>query len=464
MNYYSPFEHLKVINPWWDAGNFILPHRAIQRYIFFDLVKWLKEKEILGLIGLRRAGKTFLMWQLIQYLLSQNVNPKTIIYFDCDDPTIFNNNHFIDDLINYYTKNIHSISLKETEVYFFLDEIQNIKDWSWQLKKQYDIIGTKAKFIISGSSSSLILSKGTQSLVGRLIPKVVSPFSLSEVSSAFINGNEIDSLRNDSLINNLFSFSFDKNYQFFTDSFKIVEKRMNEFQNVFEKYIRFGGLPEVILSNELDSALKRAKSWIYLTLHRDIITTFNIEYPDKLESLLIYLAKESGQTHTPTNLSKLLRLKINVVNEYLGYLQFVFLIIVNKLYTLSSGKKLRKPNKIYFCDTGLRNSLTFIDTDGLLVETAVAIHLENLVRQGNLAFSNYYWHNGQEVDFILSYFDKTVPIEVKYQNKITDDDTLGIRKFIESNNAEWGIILTKNDIGIKENIILLPVWLFLLMC
>jgi hypothetical protein len=135
MRYYSPFEHLKVVNPWWNTGNFVLPDRVVERYIFFDLIKWLKEKEILGLIGLRRSGKTFLMWQLIQHLLSQNVNPMTVIYFDCDDPTIFNNNHFIDDLIDYYTKNIYTESLKKNRVYFFLDEIQNIKDWSWQLKK-----------------------------------------------------------------------------------------------------------------------------------------------------------------------------------------------------------------------------------------------------------------------------------------------------------------------------------------
>ena len=162
---------LNLANPWWfgkegQAENY-------KRKQFLEIVKYIKTKQIIGIIGLRRIGKTVMLRQLIQLLLVEShESPGNILFFTFEDE--WNKKETLEEIIYYYLEN----KSKGGRKFIFLDEIQLVKGWASVLKRFYDR-NDNIKFIISGSAS-LSIEKSIESLAGRIYDFILSPSTFLE--------------------------------------------------------------------------------------------------------------------------------------------------------------------------------------------------------------------------------------------------------------------------------------------
>ena len=124
---------------------------------------------IKDIIGVRRCGKTVLMYQIISKLIEKDTKPKNILYLNFDDPELT-------DLEETIKTSLH---INPDISHVFLDEIQNIKEWERIIRVYYDRKKFKQIFV-SGSSASLISRDVGKTLTGRHVTKVLTPFSFKE--------------------------------------------------------------------------------------------------------------------------------------------------------------------------------------------------------------------------------------------------------------------------------------------
>ncbi len=184
-------EALRLLNDWWKSGK--VKTELAKRYkrpIFEEANKLLeKYKEVVILTGLRRVGKTTIMYQIIDRLLKQ-VNPQNIIYFAFDYGAAE-----VTSILNAYQK-ITGFNWKEEKIYLFLDEIQMLPNWASQIKLVYDAF-PNVRFVVSGSASLQLERRAMDSLAGRHFLIDVPVLSI----------NEYYSLKHDKIISNT---SFDE--------------------------------------------------------------------------------------------------------------------------------------------------------------------------------------------------------------------------------------------------------------
>ena len=139
-------EILYQYNPWWE--DFVFSEEIIPRERYLGrLIKYLDNKQIISLTGLRRVGKTTLMKLIIKELIRKGVPSKLILYISLDD-YLFHQNSII-EIINEYRK-LHKLKIEE-KIFLFLDEVTYKKKFHIQLKNIYDSQNTK---IFAASSSA----------------------------------------------------------------------------------------------------------------------------------------------------------------------------------------------------------------------------------------------------------------------------------------------------------------------
>ena len=146
-------------------------------------------RQIILLFGIRRAGKTTLMHQLIDHLLrDQQVDPFRIVYFSFDLQELG-----LEGILESYELEILKQDIRDAEkIYLFLDEIQKLNDWSNKVKILYDQY-PNLKIILSGSAA-LPLQKGTkESLAGRFFEFRVDPLSFNEFLEFLLPGQRVSS-------------------------------------------------------------------------------------------------------------------------------------------------------------------------------------------------------------------------------------------------------------------------------
>jgi uncharacterized protein len=162
------------------------------------------------LIGVRRAGKSFMLYQQIQQYLKQGISWNSMLYLNFEDERLMGMTAQELNLI----LEVHGM-MSDKRPILFLDEIQNIDGWDKFARRLAD---NKYRVYITGSNAKMLSSDVATTLGGRYITKHIMPYSFSE----FLNSNEI---------------SYD------TDTIATTSGRA-KVQRYFESYFHFGGFPE----------------------------------------------------------------------------------------------------------------------------------------------------------------------------------------------------------------------------
>lgn len=476
-------EIIKVLNrynPWWD--NKPIPEsktNPFKREDFYTIRPSLERREIVSIVGPRRVGKTILIHQLIQYLLDKKTKVTNILYLSVDEVELNQGGAELKHIIEAYFKYIVKKPLDglEDTHYLFLDEIQELPQWEKILKNWYDL-GYKIKFVISGSSS-IWISKGTEeSLLGRIKTSVMMPLKFSETLRYRKTLPEDFSVERKRLLNSLIESIRKKDSEIFKKDldkfFGIVSPKRELIELELNRYLIVGGYPEFLEEKEYSKIGEAIRDKIKLIFFKDIVRYFKIRNPKVLEDLFKLLAKSSGDCINLVKTASILDIQRPTLKDYLKYLTKAYLIKSSEFYSASRKTRIRKQNKIYVLDAGIRNGISdFLDEEllkdeaglGKIVEGILFDHLTRL--KFNLEPGPepdiFYWRNKKEIDFVMEIKRKPIPIECKYRRTLPEETILEIQEFMKEYKSPFGIVITKELYKSEEGIIRIPFWLFLLI-
>lgn len=477
-------------NPWWITGRvpeeFVKPikelDRPFKRRDFFVLSKKLDEKEITAVIGPRQVGKTTTIYQLIDFLISEKgIDPKRVMYFSFDHPRLSPKTS-LNDVLDVYATQVLREPLQglRAPIYVFLDEVCRMEGWSRLLKGWYDL-KYPIKFVVSHSSSSEVLRGASESLVGRVSPFLMMPlkfvdivrFHSPEVGESI---SRIGLEMREAFSRAIRSGDVEMFFSLLGKARASLVPHESLLKALLQEYILKDGYPGLLNVSSLKVCSQRLRDYLSLTLYKDVVQVFGIRDPMALEELAVILADASASLVEYSSISKTLSMKLDTVKSYLDYLEAVFLISRAEFYSKSRAARIRKGDKIYLVNVGLRNALLGQLDESLLSDaTALGKVIETLVhehcRRLHFYFSGFpaklfYWRTPQnyEVDIVMEVARRPVPIEVTSGDEISQRKLRGIEKFEEEHDPPLSIIVTRNVFDLKERRVYIPIWLFLLMC
>ena len=462
---------LSITNPWWNNEKineqFLLGKK---RKEFNSILEKIENKRILSIIGPRRVGKSTLIYQTINYLLEEkNVNPKRILFFSGDDPSLFfAENDKLSDILEIYFDEIleENMSKLNSKVYIFIDEIHFIKNWQNYLKTYFDR-KYNIKFIITGSSSMHLFKDSNESLLGRIENLYVLPLTFNQFMNFYLTyfskEEEIQIPKLD--LNNINDCMKKMEEIYYNQDLKL------KVQKILKTYMIVGGYPEYFEVKDVEVWQRQlSEDIITRGIYKDILTMYNIKSPEILEKLLYYIAANNSQAFAYSGIASVFGIDTVTIIAYLGYLKQAFFINILENYSNNIAKVIRTNKKMSILDNGIQNSLLKqknIDANlaGHIVESMVDFDFRMLCEKEN--FKQYYYRNTdkEEIDLIIDRNIDIIPIEVKYTNQIENTDLKAINKFIDEhknkgiNQVKFGIVVTKDILKKEGSLYFIPYWL-----
>lgn len=417
-------EKLADMNIWWktkDIPENIAPD--YKRKLFYEIQKYLKLRQIIAVVGLRRTGKTTLFHQLIKQLVQENVKPENILYFSFDEGV-----EELRELIKIYQENVLKKDISFEKVYIFLDEIQKLKNWQNQLKIYYDL-HTNIKFFISGSASINILLNSKESLAGRVFYFNLDALSFEEFLE--LKGKDVQKIK--------------KNIDLWKSEIKI---ELNHYL--------LRPFPEIVCSNEEIAKKYIKESVIEKAIFRDLSSLFEIKDIELIEKMVYIISSNPGLIVNMDDLSKDLGRSRQVISNYLYYLETCFILKSLKNFKGSFKVSSRKLKKYYLIHPCISLAL-YTPEKGRIIE--------NLIQFVNKA--NYFWRErDKEVDFVISEGNKIIPIESKYSKQVKIKDIKGVLKFMDEFKIQKALVITEDfEFNQKiegKKIIYTPLWKWIL--
>jgi len=426
----------------------------LHRKLSDELKKWLDRREILAIKGPRQSGKTTLLQMLKDYLVfERKVEKEQVLYFTLEDIDILealsrDPKAFIKSYIG---------GKQDHRFYFLIDEFHYLHEGGNKLKLLYDLF-ENIKFIITGSSSLELTGTTSRHLVGRVFSFYLFPFCLEE----FLETKE-PNLYNIYRENEEILRKFIIEGKDFEVKEEIFEK---DFLRYFEEYAGFGGYPEVIKTDDLETKQVILKNIYDTYITRDIVDLLRLGDVSTFRTIVTLLANSMGGLIHYGSLASDGKSYFRQIKHYLSILEETYVIRILKPYSGNLSTELKKNPKVYFIDSGLRNYIVrnFNETGlrpdgGKLVEN---VALSEFYQKGDDEIR--YWRTAAraEIDFILKIGNEIVPIEVKYSRLRSPELSRGFRSFISQYKPQRALILTKGFWGKVEiqgtKIGFIPVW------
>ena len=424
---------IKVVSEW---QLYTLPE-TIQRNISIPLNLDL----IISIIGPRRAGKTFLMYDLIKRLL-KDVPRCNIIYLN------FENEYLtglkvtdMDDLISVFFE--MSSPSEKYPIYLFLDEIQVVEDWHRWLNRIYE--SKKYRVFISGSSSKLLSQELATQLRGRTLDFIVLPFSFNEYLSfkSLIPSNRRALL---------------------------MSSERGRILSELNEYMIHGGYPEILKMN--DYREKLLHSYVDTMIIKDVGERFHIE-PSVLDVFINYCIRTYSKQISGTKIYNYLKsVNFSVAHDFplklLDHFSEVFFLFTVQILANSFKKGSQYPKKLYVVDTGIINEITKTIETGKLMENIVFLELYR--RMNSSDFQINYWREygnaeGLEVDFVISSYHKVNElINVTYarsETEIRERETKSLLKASKELHC-MNLTIVTWDYWKEGEINYIPLWYWLL--
>jgi hypothetical protein len=395
-------EVLRKWNPWErriDAG--IKRPRYIKK-----IYPYLERREVIVLKGIRRCGKSTIVKQLMAELIKNKVDKRQILYLNLEDYNFINDLKvaLFEDVLDAYKK----YSGNKRKTYFFIDEIQRIEGWEKWVRTKYDL-NEKIKFIITGSSASLLSKELSTLLTGRNLSFRIMPLSFTE----FLKFSKIKSL---------------------------------------DEYLKFGGFPEVVLEKSEDKKIFLLQQYLEDIIHKDIIDRHSIRNAKQLIEIARYLIMASGSKLSLNKLSRVFGISKDTISMYVTHMIDAYLL--SEVTYFSYSAKIRhdvtKLPKLYSMDLGLINvaSIKYSENMGQMYENAVLIKLAE--QYGEIS---YWSESDSEVDFIAG----NNAINVTATDRIPVREVNGLEKFQKKYKGFSLIVITQSVT--KGNLISLPCFL-----
>lgn len=382
------------------------------------------------LVGLRRAGKSFLLYQRMQQMLRNGHSWDEMLYLNFEDDRL---DGFTEKDFNLILESFAELSDKRPAL--FLDEIQNIDGWEKFARRLAD---NKYSVCITGSNAKMLSRQVMTTLGGRYLPIEVYPFSLTE----YFDYSEIP---------------YDSNILFATNG-------RAKFMRGYNEYLHWGGLPECIGLPVKRDYLSSTFQKIYLG---DICARNGINNPNLLRLMIKKIAESVKQPLSYNRIARILssvggKISVPTVGNYVQYCEDAWLLL--RLHNIASPFVEKETiSKYYFSDNGILN-LFLIDADTSLLENLVAVTL--LRKYGSDPDNErvFYYNSGVEVDFYVP--DDALAIQVSFSINKTDGtyerEVSALQKLPSTLECKRRFIITYDDEKMIDDkygtIEILPYW------
>lgn len=367
-----------------------LPKNIIEREIELPL----NTEKVISVIGARRSGKTFLMYQAINQIINSNADSTDILFFSCEDERLQLDISEMDLVVQAYTELYPEKERSKT--YWFFDEIQNIEGWERFIRRVYDTI-TRNVFV-SGSNSKLLGTEIATAMRGRTLSIEVFPLTFTE----YLRFKKIP------------------------DNYAGTRKRA-KIVNAQKNYFTEGGFPEIVLTND-KFRISMLQNYYRLMLYNDLIERYKVQNIVALKYLINRVLVSIGKPYPVNRIynelkSKGVKVSKNTLYEYLEHIQAVYMAFQLSKYDASFIKQENTEKKMFFIDTGLMYALFPVPAEnkGMVLENVIFLFLRQ--KYGSFIMNNlFYYKDKTECDFVV--FDRnraTHCIQVSYD--ISDAET-----------------------------------------
>lgn len=399
--------------------------------------------KIISIIGPRRAGKSYFLYQIMTELLEQGSIKEQIIYLNFEDTRLngitFNE---IREVIKLHWQ-LYPSSIPK-KLYLFMDEPQNITKWEVAVRSLHD---EGYSIFLSGSSSKLLSKEIATSLRGRTLSYLLLPFSFQEL----VQSKEPDLL-----------------------TAPLGSQQKSLLKSILEEYIAFGGYPEILQASEIEVKLKTINEYFDLIIYRDLIERYNLRNTKLLKwlikSILATFSKElSIHKIYSTSFTQGFKISKNTLYSYLSLLEDSFFVFSLSKYSASIRKSDNALSKNYLCDVGFAKLIESSADQGRRMENVVFLELK---RRENALTKIYYWKSypqHEEVDFVVQ--EGSVQQLIQVCVSLDDPDTKkreirALLKASEELRCPHLLVITESleteeKIG-DNNIVYMPLWKWLL--
>jgi predicted AAA+ superfamily ATPase len=379
------------------------------------------------LIGMRRSGKTYTLYNHNQFLIKkEKISPEQILFLNLEDDRLqIQDATQLSKIIDFFYSSCPENYDRQT--YIFLDEIQTINNWEKVARRLVET--NRCELWLTGSSAKMLSKDVATQFRGRSISYEIWPYDFFE----YLDASKIK-------------------WENPTKSFASRDISKQQLEN----YLFEGGFPETIgKSHEIRQRI--LKDYRDIVILRDVIERHKVANLPALNQLVSRIVAQSGNLFSINKLANDFKSQGMIVNkdtlfQYLTYLEDAFFAFPVPIYNASHRISSTSPKKIFCIDTGMvSNSLMRQNTDlGRLFENLIFIDLK---RKGYRIY--YYQTNtGKEVDFIIM-GDHGTPYVIQVCFDASDDKTFTREhQSLEEAKAELncdGILVTPQNYALNKN-------------
>lgn len=407
----------------------------VERYVVEPRELQLGDFPCRVLVGVRRAGKSYMLYHRVQQLLAEGHKWDEMLYMNFED----------ERLENFGAEDFNRLLECHQEMYgkrpmLFLDEIQNVELWHKFARRLAD---SKYNVFITGSNAKMLSGEINTTLGGRFLIAEVYPYSFKEFLAVHqVPTGEIDLLT--------------------------TEGRARVVR-CFDEYLHYGGLPAAALMPAKRNYLSSVYQKIYMG---DIIARNKISNVSGIRVLVRKMAESVCRPVSYNRINNLLssvggKLSLVTTIKYVDYCEDAWLLL--RLRNFASSLLDKESNcKYYFIDTGILG-LFLIDKDAMLLENLVALQLFRIYGHDMDNERVFFYHDNYEVDFYVP--DDELAVQVSYT--LRDEETRkreidALQKLPKRLPCKRRMVLTYDEEGTITDqfgtIEVIPAWKWLLPC
>jgi uncharacterized protein len=388
------------------------------------------------IIGPRRSGKTFRLFQIMEQFCGRAVSPLPryrILYINFEDDRLLPLNRadldlLLDAFYEAHPKNV------DKDVVLLLDEVHQVEGWDLFVRRLLD--GRGVRVFMTGSSARIGARPLVEPVPGRAFALKLTPLNFRE----FLTFRGVP-----------------------PESDPYVGGLKYEIRFLLEEYLVYGGFPEVVLS-DLSAKLKVLRDQFNLVIYKDMVEGFGIRNVSLLKGLVKHLVSHIGSAVSLNaffhNIPSGLRVSRDTVLEYVSYLEKMDLISLVPVFSESEKVQRVNPRRVFCLDNGFRNAVSFqlAEDEDCLARNLVFQAINTPGRQ------IFYWKDKGIVDFVTRQDKKMLGITVAYGRELDRagmDALLALRKAAGRRETDLTVI-TKDEEKTEDGIKFTPLWKWLL--
>ncbi len=430
-------------NPWRSSGTVptaLAPdtERSLAQVLWKRLLHN-KPRRHQVILGPRRVGKTTVLYQTVQRLINNGVDPGRIWWLRIDHPLLLLAS--LGDLVREVLNT--SEATQENPLFLMLDEIVYADDWDLWLKAFCDE-GWPIRIAATSSSTAALRRQRRESGVGRWEEQHLLPCHLDEylgfagipnVPAVMLrNSDTRDSAVGDTLGDTLAALPPGGSPTAFIEKYRVILMSVGGFPELLLRTLASGSYsvdggdisdpfdihdPLDVKNHVLESQRVLRSDAVERAIYKDIPQAVGIDNPMMLERLLYVLASQVTGILSPTNIGQQLGIRQPTFDRYLSYLEQAYLVFTLTNYSGSEAGVQRRGRKLYFMDSAVRNAalhrgLAPLDDpveQGTLLENLVVATVNTLAAHAGVRL--HHWRDGNhEVDLIYDDPSRQLAFEI----------------------------------------------------